>query len=346
MKKDFYVVVFVLFVAMTSCNEQKAETSKVLADKEIKVKVSEVKLQKLESTLRYSGTVEPEQSIPLTFQTMGNIEKVLVEAGDHVSQGQLLATIEQKESKNLYDISKAKYDQAQDAYNRLKTVYEQGSLPEIKWVEMETNLQQAESSFELSKNNLEKCQMYAPVSGIVGRRNIEPGMSAISLTSAPLEIVKIDNVVVKISVSENEISKIKKGQKANFLVSALGDKTYEGEITGINSVADAISRTYEVKIMVKNNGYELKPGMVCDVTLNLQTEKDLIVVPNQSVTKDNNGDNYVFVVDTNSKRAKKQKVQIGMYHNENIVIISGLNIGQIIVVEGKEKLSDNSLIVM
>ena len=303
-----------------------------------------VKSEHVAVNLGYSGTIEASQTIPLNFRTAGTVEKVLVEAGDAVKKGQLLATIDKNDMQSLYEITQAKYQQAKDAYERLKSVHDQGSLPEIKWVEMEASMEQARSSLELSRNNLEKCSLRAPVDGIIGRRNIEPGMSSIGIVSSPLELVQISTVYVKISVPENEIGKIKKGIDANVIVSALNNNQYRGKITNISPVADAFSRTYEAKINVNNANLELKPGMVCDVTLNLTTEKELILIPYISVSKDKEGNPFVYLVNIAKKRVKKQIIETGTYYGNNLEVLSGLTRGQTIVCEGKEKLSDDTLI--
>ena len=269
---------------------------------------------------------------------------MLVEAGDVVHKGELLATVDQTDAKNMYEITLSQYQQAKDAYDRLKSVHEKGSLPEIKWVEMESKLEQAQSSLNLAKNNLEKCNLYAPVDGMVGRRNIEPGMSSISITSAPLELVDIKQVYVKISVPENEVSRIVKGMKATFTVSALDDREFKGVVANISPVADRISRTYEAKILVANPDLALKPGMVCDVKMETSMEKELVLVPYQSVSKDSENHAFVFLVDASAKRARKQVIKTGQYQDAGLEVISGLEPGQIIVNGGKEKLSDNSLI--
>jgi RND family efflux transporter MFP subunit len=313
--------------------------------KAIPVTTVEVKSEKVTAILRYSGTIEPYQSIPLTFQTPGTVEKVLVDAGDEVKKGQLLATIEKNDLQSMYNVTLAKYEQAKDAYNRLKSVYDKGSLSEIKWVEMETNMEQAKSSLELSKNNLDKCNMYAPCNGIIGHRNIEPGMSSIVIGSAPLQLVDIKMVYVKISVPENEIGKIKKGMKVQFIVSALNDIVFEGEISNISPVADLISRTYETKILVPNSNMDLKPGMVCDVKMDLASEKEMVLIPYYSVSKEGNNP-YVFLIDPNQKRVKKQIIKTGQFYGSDLEVLSGLKQGQVIVKEGKEKLSDNCLIAL
>ena len=305
------------------------------------VVIAEVTKVKGSTDLHYSGSIEAFQTIPLTFQTTGTVLRVLVNAGDAVHKGQLLATVDKTDAQNMYELSNAKYKQAKDAYNRLKEVRDNGSLPEIKWVEMESNLQQAQSSVAIAKNNLNKSSLYSPDNGIIGKRNIEPGMASIGSVLAPLELIKIESVYVKVAVPENEISKIKKGLKAKFKVSALDNKMFEGLVTNVGVVADQISRTYEVKITLKNPGLLLKPGMVCDVNLGIATDKEILAVPYQAVDKDKDNNSFVYVVDQTRKIAKKRVVQIGDYQNDNIEVISGLTFGEKVVSAGNQKLSDN-----
>ena len=337
--KHFYLFALTA-LSIVGCTQK----SKMATPPDPQVVISEVTKVKSSGDLHYSGSIEALQTIPLTFQTTGTVLRVLVNAGDAVHKGQLLATIDKADAQNMYELTNAKYLQAKDAFKRLKEVHDNGSLPEIKWVEMESNLQQAKSSVSIAKNNLNKCALYAPENGIIGRRNLEPGMSSIGAIS-PLELVKIETVYVKIAVAENEISKIKKGQKARFKVSALDDKMFDGVVTNVGVVADQISRTYEVKITVKNSGLLLKPGMVCDVNLGITATKDILTVASQAVDKDRDNNTFVFVVDTEQKIAKKRIIHIGNYVNDNIEIFDGLSAGEKVVCEGKQKLSDNCKVI-
>ena len=339
MKLNFYL--FAILIAMASCQPKQEVVKKESAS--IRVKTQLVQTVNGLSKLRYSGTVEAAQTIPLTFQSSGTVEQVMVQEGDVVHKGQLLAVVNKADNQSIYNSSLASYQQAKDGYDRLKQVYDKGSLSEVKWVEMETNMKQAESQLQIAKNNLDKCNLYAPTSGIVGRRNIEPGQSSIS-SLTPIELVKIETVFVKISVPENEIGKIKKGMTANFTISALDNKSYEGTITNVGVVADQFSRTYEVKMMVNNPNLVMKPGMVCDVILNTSTEKELVIVPYNAVSKDTEGNSFVYVVQPDHQSVKKQIIQVGNYQTSGIEAIGGLVANQIIVVEGKEKLSDKNQI--
>ena len=327
-----------LLAGCANKNEKAAESAPV------KVTTATVVNQSTVQRLNFSGTVEAGQTIPLTFEMTGTVQKVLVESGDAVSAGQLLATIDKTDARNMYEMTLAKQKQAQDAYDRLKTVYEKGSLPEVKWIEMQTNLEQANSSLKIAENNLKKCELKSPVSGIVGRRNVEPGMSALSITGAPIEIVDLKTVNIKISIPEKEIGKLKKGAEATFTVGALGGKEFNGEVTNISPVADRLSRTYEAKIQVNNRGGELKPGMVCDVRIDIADNQKRLLVPYLCVTRDNENQQYVYLIDKKANTAQKRIVTTGNYYDKFLEITSGLNEGDLVVKNGKDKLTNNCLI--
>lgn len=341
MRSTVFAIVGLLVLG--GCSQNRGGRTTGSEQRGIKVNVAAVKEVMVNSDLHYSGTVEPQQSIPLTFQSMGVVTQVLVQEGDAVKKGQLLACVDKSDNESMYNAAVAKYRQAKDAYDRLKSVYEKGSLPEIKWVEMETNLRQAESQMELSKSNLSKSYLRAPVAGIIGKRNIEPGQHTTS-SFTPLEIVKIERILVKVSVPENEIGRIRKAMKATFSIAALNDRKFEGIVTNIGVVADLISRTYEVKIEAANPGLELKPGMVCDLFIHQNSQFKAIVAPYQAVDRDTNGNSYVFVVNKASKTVKKQLVKTGSYSEDGIVILSGMSAGEQVVTDGKDKLVDNAQI--
>lgn len=330
-------------IILAACGHKQEEKTINEETRVVKIKAEAVRVNKDIPELHYSGTIEPLQTIPLSFESIGKIENVFVEEGDIVKKGQVLAIMSKHDNESLNKATEAQYRQAKDAYDRLKIVYEKGSLAEIKWVEIETKLKEAESQMQLAKSGVDKCTLRAPTNGIVGKRNVEPGQYSLSLEN-PIELVKIETILVKISVAENEISKIKKGQKATFSISALNGKTFEGIVTNVGVVADFISRTYEVKISARNPYFEIKPGMVCDVSLNIEHGKDYLLVPKNAVSKNSEGKNYVFIVSHDRKSVKIQNVTLGQYHNNGIEIIGGLNPGQLVVVEGKEKLSNNSII--
>lgn len=97
--------------------------------------------------------------------------------GDRVAKGQLIATVDPFSMQSSYDAAKASLAQAEDAYRRMKELYDKGSLPEIKWVEVQSKLQQAKSMEEVARKNLDDCKLYAPFSGIISEKMAEVGQN-------------------------------------------------------------------------------------------------------------------------------------------------------------------------
>jgi RND family efflux transporter MFP subunit len=335
-----WICAMLLFVACGG--EQKAPANNE-ANRIVKIKAELASVVTGVSDLHYSGTIEPLQTVDLSFETVGTVDKVLVQEGDAVRKGQLLATINKSDDEQLRSVSQAKYKQAKDAYSRFKSVYNSGSLSEMKWVEIETTLKEAESQLQLARSGIDKCRLRSPIDGIVGKRDVEPGQYSLSLKT-PLKIVVLKTIQVKISVAENEIGKIRKGEKANFTIAAINGKLFVGTVASVGVMADPIARTYDVKIIISNPNLEIKPGMVCNVSLNAGIEQSFLSVPKNAVSRDDNGKAYVYVVSPSKKRAIKQIVQLGNYRDNSIEITGGLSTNQLVITEGKEKLSNNSLI--
>ena len=329
----------------TGCSSGTKNAMVTEADKSVRVKVQKLEIGRGNSVPSYIGTIEESVSIPLSFLISGTVEKVLVDEGQSVSKGQLLAVLEKEFYQNACQISLSKLKQAQDAYNRLEPVFKKGSLPEVKFVEIETGLEQAKSMASISEKNVKDCRLYAPTSGVIGKRMLEPGMSIIP-GNPVFQLVKIDKVYVKIPVPENEIVTIHKGQDVRVSVSALGNLPFEGKITEIGVLSNPLSHTYMVKAELKNQEDQLKPGMVCQAMINNPELTNRMVVPLTAVQSGANGEKYVYVANAITKKAEKRSVEPGMLVSNGIIIKSGLSDGDLLIVEGYQKISNQSSILI
>jgi len=313
-----------------------------LSETAVNIRVQKVQFSTGRESISYSGTIVESESIPLSFSGIGTVARVLVNEGDAVKPGQLLALLNDETYKNAYEMTLASLKQAEDAYKRLLPMYKNGNLPEIKLIEVETGLQQAKFSTAIAKKSLDDCKLYSPVYGIVGKRSIEPGMSAMpNLTS--INIVKIEKVFAKVSVSEDDISFIKKGERAFVKVGAL-DQEFEGSVEEIGVLADQIAHTYTVKISLSNKKLMIKPGMVCNINIERTGDTGGIVIPNSAIQVDEKGNSFVYTVDEKENKAKRTAVVTGKLLRDGVEIIKGLNDGTLVVIAGQEKLADNSLV--
>jgi RND family efflux transporter MFP subunit len=273
---------------------------------------------------------------------MGTVEQVLVSEGQRVRRGQLLATLNAATAQNSYEASQAKLVQAQDAYDRLVKVHENGSLPDIKFAEIEAGLQQAKSMVAITKKSVDDCRLYAPRDGVIASRNIEVGVNAMPAMTA-FKLVSVDRVNVKITVPENEIGSIVEGEAATVAVPALDNAVFTGKIETKGVAANALSHTYDVKIGIDNPQKTVMPGMVCKVeTRNTASLQPEIVVPNGAIRIAADNRRYVWTAENSV--AKRKFITTGNLSNSGIVVTGGLSAGDRIIVEGFQKISEGTRI--
>lgn len=283
----------------------------------------------------YSGVVEAKKTTALSFATMGTLTEIFVNEGQAVKKGQLLAKVNSANAQNTYQMALAKQQQAIDAYNRMKPMKENGTLPEIKWVEVETGVAQAKSAVSIAKKSVADCNLYAPESGVIGSRNVQPGMNVVPTTTV-LTLLNIQSVYVKIPVSENEISRFKKGETAQVTINAI-DKTIAGTVKEIGVTADILSHTYPVKIELSNASNDIKPGMICSVKTNTQDKRSGLLVSNKSLQKDIDGNQFVFV--EKDGKTEKTTVQVVALIENQVLVKGEISENTNVITSGQQKLN-------
>ena len=123
----------------------------------------------------YVGAIEEESSAALSFPVAGTVARTFADEGRRVGKGHLLAELDPTSARRTFEAAEAALNQAKDACARLKQLYDAESLPEIKWVEAQTRLRQAEAAFGIAKKNLEDCSLYAPFPGWSASGGFRPG---------------------------------------------------------------------------------------------------------------------------------------------------------------------------
>ncbi|MPM20073.1 Toluene efflux pump periplasmic linker protein TtgD [bioreactor metagenome] len=328
-------VVFLLAATLlSSCGNSGTDSSTV------PVTVSTIKVQMSPESdgSDYVGTIEESFGTTLSFETAGNIQHLYVKEGQQVSKGQLLASLNESTAQNAYNIAKATLDRAEDGYNRSKELYNNRSLSELKWIEIQTTLVQAQSAEAIAKKNLQDCKLYAPVSGVISSLEIEQGMNVIPFQPVA-KVVDINKLNVKVSIPENEIASVTIGQKAVIIVSALNNETVTGTITERGIEADILSHCYDVKIAIANPEKKMLPGMVCRVIVDRNAESRMAIhVPANSVQLSNDGRKYVWTV--KNGKASRVFINTGNLSGNNVVVESGLNEGDVVITEGWQKVSE------
>ena len=338
MKKVLLMLLAVIL--LVSCGEKQKQNVKAPT----RVKTQVVSPGMVDNAQTYVGIVEEREATAVSFTGMGVVKRMLVNEGQAVSKGQLIAEIDDTQARNLLSGAEAQMTQANDALARFKMLHDNGSLPEVQWVEIQSKVAQAKSQLEVAKKNLEDCRLVAPVSGIVGRKLIGAGETALP-SQAVVSILDISTVKVKVAVPEAEIGGINANTPTSMTVEAING-SYQGGRIEKGVQADALTHTYDIRIHVANGDRKLLPGMVASVRFISDGSQAIgsKMIPVTAVQKKSNGSLFVWMVGKDST-AHRATVTIGQTQGNYVGVIEGLDIGDRIATEGYQKLSEGTKVI-
>ena len=371
-----FMAISAILLLATSCNKPKQPVENAVQVKTITI--SPLPLNNAES---YSGTLEEDNGISLSFPVGGTVKQVNIAEGQNVQARQLIAVLDATTLNNRVSASSATVSQAQaavgqaraglaqaeksaaqaaDTYKRMKLLHDNGSLPEMKWVEVQNQYQQAQDAVSqvrqqvnqaeaavktahaqknISLKNLHDTRLFAPSTGYISRsmvtagQNIAPGQPVAML-------VDIRQVKVKISVPETDIAHIHVGQPLHFMVSSMPGRMFTARFTEKGVAADPISRSYVVKAVTSNTERKLLPGMVCDAYIEQPQHTNILTLPANIIQIDI--DNHPFVWTVVNGEALRTSVELGQNTGDNVQIVSGLSYGSKVIVEGQQKVSNGT----
>ena len=337
MKMDYLILLSVILLG-SSCQQQ-ATKSSIKAPTRVEIQVVSPDVVYNDQT--YVGLVEEREATAVSFTGMGVVKRVLVREGQTVGKGQLLAEMDDTQARNLLSGAQAQMTQANDALARYKMLHDNGSLPEVQWVEIQSKVAQAQSQLEVAKKNLADCRLIAPVGGVIGKKLIGAGETALP-SQAVVSILDISSVKVKVAVPEAEVGGINAHTPTNIFVEAING-SYQGGLIEKGVQADALTHTYDIRINVSNSHRKLLPGMVANVRFAAEGSQAVgsKMIPVTTVQKKTDGSKFVWTVAKDST-AHRTTVTTGQTRGNYICIINGLNIGDRVVTEGYQKLSEGT----
>lgn len=350
MKTIKYLIFFGLLSLLSACGHKSSSSS----TQPVKVKVERVGAIQINGARGYSGTVTEENGVSLSFSTAGTVRSIPVSEGQMVSAGQLIAVLDGANQNSTLASSHAVtmqaqqgLRQAQDTYNRSKGLHESGVISEAKWVQAQTALAEAKEALRsaqalerISRKGMGDTRLTAPYAGYIARKAVEVGQN-VAPGEMIAELMHIDRVKVKISVPENEIDEIQRGEVMMVRCDAVGGEPFYGRVVEKGVDADPLSRTYDVKIMVDNPQHRLLPGMICQVYSRFRRGQTSVFVPANVVQL--NEDNRFFVWVVSGGKARKRFIHFVADTSQGVRVSGGLEPGDLLIVEGHQKVSEGTV---
>ncbi len=330
--KKLLLLTTIALVLLPSCKNGSKYSR--LKGKPIPVRTIVVGTDDNSSSRTYIGEIGSEVQLPLAFSLGGKLEELNKQSGQSVKKNEVIARVDDTQAKAMLESAKAVLAQAEDGYKRVKPVYEKGGVSEIKWTEINTDLQKARSMYESSKKRYDDCTLRAALNGVVQINNVEVGQ-----TLAPDQrlgtLLDMDRLTAQFTVPENEVGTFDIGQTVELIIPSLDIET-TAKISRKDMISTHLAHTYQVYASLddKQAMSSLLPGMVCKAKIT-NVDKKGIVVPSSCVVTQKRG---LSVWTLKQGKAQRVYVQISEYVKNGVIVTDGIENGDTVVVQGFQKL--------
>jgi len=354
-----------IFIA-TGCSKNSGDQENQ-ADNAVSVTIIPVRTQDMNNTLNLLGNVNGNQEVRVFSKIPDRITELAVDMGDPVSDGSLIAVVENSKIRSQVNQVKANLEQAraqlanlETEYNRMQQLYKQNAVSQQQYdgtkTQMEATQAQVralEEGLNQAKSQLEDSYIRSPIDGVIGQRFLSVGDMAVGQLPV-VTVVQMDTVKIMVNVIEKYASNIKVGLPAKITITSLRDTSFTGKITKISPVIDPQSRMILTEIKVPNSERKLKPGMFADVRIILESHPDAMVIPQYAILQKTElnitptGDqeivrqDHVYVVKNDT--AYYKAIQIGFQEGNVTEVLSGLNMNDKVVILGQNNLEDSTAV--
>lgn len=306
-----------------------------------------------------TGTIISSSIVDIRPMVTNTVSKIHVKDGQEVKAGDLLFTLDDRNDKANYEKLKALADDAQKQYQRAQELVAKNFISKAGLETSLANAKSAQAAARAAEVQLSFDYIRSPIDGRAGIVNVFPGSlvqasnivstatssTATSSVGAMVTITQLNPINVQFVIPEKDIPIMLENQldgEAMTVKVVVGDsskRTYEGKVLVIDNQVDPSIAAVRVRAQIPNEKMELLPGQFARVSLNANTLKDVIAVPTQAIVISPTG-RLVFVVDQDDKVMSKRVKVIYEYRGNSI--ITGIDAGDRVVVEGKQNLRNGS----
>lgn len=327
--------------ACGASTEARGATDEQARTRVINVEVTSVEPASFIETIRLTGTVQASQDVTVSAEESGVVREILVEKGNRVRVGDPIFRLDSDLLQAQVDQAQAASDMATETWERRKRLYEDDHVgSELIYLEAKHAAEQARANLTLLLGRLERTVVRAPIDGILESREIEVG-TLVNAGTPVARIVDTDPVKITAGVPERYAMDVRPGSEASATFDVLAGRAFQGRISYVGATVNPRNRTFPIELTIANPGGMVKPEMVADVAVVRRTLNEVVVVPQESVVRVENG--YVVFVVTGSgvdSRAEARPVDLGPTQQNKVVILDGLFSGDRLVVVGQETVAD------
>jgi len=306
------------------------------------IAVQLIKPSPFQHYLSVQGLVEADDNIRVSPRQPGIISAVFVSEGDNVAKGQLMAKLEDDAFRQGMEELEGNLHFARTIYEKQKALWDKNIGTEVQYLQAKNTLQ----SLEDKKRTLEKSHdlynIYAPISGSVEAVMCRVG-EGVMIGMPAFVVVNTRNMTVRVNVSENHISKLKKGQSADVFFPDL-NRSYPSKIELVGNIVNYTSRSFPVEVSLPPSA-ELKPNMLAEVRIQDYINNAALLVPINAV-QSMEGTDFAYLADPRNGiyYARKTVVKTGLQSEGKVELLSGVKEGELLIVTGQQDMKDGQAV--
>lgn len=291
------------------------------------------------------GDVTTRQNVLVYPEVAGRMTKVYVEEGDRVKKGQILATIDDGGLSNQLIQMRTQLSLAETTYERQKRLWEKEIGSEIQYLQSKTNYEAQKAAVEQMESQLSKFSVRAPFEGIVD--DVIKDQGTVVAPGGPgsevFRVINLTNMYIETFVPETYITSVKKGKKVKVYFPILNE-TVESYVRETGNYINPNNRSFTAEIPVPNKSGNVKPNLTARVHINDYRNENALLIPQSAISENSEGEQYAYVVTNidseNVATAKKTIITTGKTQGDIIEVLSGINNGQSIIIEGARSVKD------
>ncbi len=281
------------------------------------------------------GSIAPNEMIDVRSEVDGLVTEINFDEGQRVEKGQLLVALDASKFQAQLSQTEANLKLAQSSFDRTRQLLADHLISQQEFDTASATFAANQAAVELRRREMKDTRIVTPFAGIAGARLISAGQ-VISKATQLTSVVDLDTVKVEVNVPERYLRQLRIGQRVGFNVAAYPGEKFTGEVYFIAPQLDTSTRTALVKARIANPDLKLRGGMFAGLDLALQLREAALVIPEPSII--NNGDITMVFAITPSNTAVMKPVKVGLRIAGKAEVVSGLTEGEMVVVEGVQKL--------
>lgn len=292
----------------------------------------------------YSGTapIEAFAEADVVAKVSGEVREILVEEGDDISQGQIMARLDGDRLRLELNQSAANLRKLQRDYERNTELKDKGLISSGDFDKIKYDLEALEASYNLAKLELDYTQIRAPIDGIVSERYVRRG-NTISAGEPVFKVTSFDPLVAYLFVPEREYRNIAKDQFVGIDIDALQGQRFLATVTRVSPVVDPQTGTFKITIEISDEQRRIKPGMFGRISIVYDQHENVLQVPRSAILEEST-QTSVFVVEDD--KARRRVVQTGYSNSGMVEITSGITDDDLVVTVGQIGLKNDSAVMI